>query len=287
MKNTIENDVLFFDAETTGLPEKGAQWETDFKYFPNIASLAWIFRGVEKHYIVYPDGWTIPQVTTDIHGITTEYALEHGVKIDIVLADFAEDILKAPFVAAHNIYFDSSVVKANVLKHIGRQFYDEMRFEDGLHKGKRIDTMMKTIKFVGALYANGRPGKFPKLEELHEKLFPGEKFEAHNSLEDCKALQRCLPELVNLGIITLALKEYPGEQTKAEPVSTPQNKIEFNQPPVEMPDMIVDDPNQATTKEQSIEAEKYFNEAIKEQPKTGLSATERKPNNPLLDIDEF
>jgi len=276
--NTI-NDILFFDAETTGLPEKGAQWESDFKYYPNIASLAWIFGGVEKHYIVYPDGWEIPLETTAIHGITTEYALEHGTKIDIVLADFAEDALKAPFVAAHNIYFDSSVVKANVLKHLGRQFYDEMRFEDGLYKGKRIDTMMKTIKFVGACYENGRPGKFPRLEELHEKLFPGEKFEAHNSLEDCKALQRCLPPLIELGIIQLALKEYGADN---KPVPKTQNKIDFNQPPVIIPGAEVEN-----VPEQKPAAQFKKRETLTGEPAKGLEATATKSSNPLLDSDEF
>ena len=58
-----------------------------------------------------------------------------------------------------------------------------------LHNGKRIDTMMKTIKFVGALYQNGKPGKFPKLEELFAKLFPGETFPAHDALQDVKSLR--------------------------------------------------------------------------------------------------
>ena len=76
--------------------------------------------------------------------------------------------------------------------------------------------MMKTIKFVGALYSNGRPGKYPKLEELYSKLFPGETFPAHDALEDIRALRCCVPELVNLGIIELAQKEYPAEQLKAQ-----------------------------------------------------------------------
>lgn len=282
MTNTIENDVLFFDTETTGLPEKGAQWETDFKYFPNIASLAWIFRGVEKHFIIYPDGWTIPQETTDIHGITTEYALEHGIKIDIVLAEFAEDILKASFIVAHNIYFDSSVVKANVLKHVGRQFYDEMRFEDGLYKGKRIDTMMKTIKFVQAKYPDGRAGKWPKLEELYDKLFPGETFDAHNSLSDCQALKRCLPELLNLGIIELVIKEYTGEQAATAPDPKVQNKIEFKQAPVIVPGANVESMQEQV--KEAIKPEKREVGNYEEQVK-GLAATERKPNR-LLDIDD-
>lgn len=93
--------------------------------------------------------------------------------------------------------------------------------------------MMKTIKFVGALYSNGRPGKYPKLEELYSKLFPGETFPAHDALEDIRALRRCVPELVNLGIIELAQKEYPAEQLKAqfEPEKPKGGRnIEFHDP---------------------------------------------------------
>lgn len=71
-----------------------------------------------------------------------------------VVDEFLADANAAPLVCAHNIYFDSSMLKANVLRYCGREYYDA-HVEDALHKGKRIDTMMKTIKFVGALYSNG------------------------------------------------------------------------------------------------------------------------------------
>ena len=108
------------------------------------------------------------------------------------------------------------MIKANIMRVCGKEYYDA-KAEDALHKGKRIDTMMKTIKFVGALYSNGKPGKFPRLEELFAKLFDGETFPAHNALEDVRALRRCLPELVNLGIIELVQKEYPEEQLTIKP----------------------------------------------------------------------
>jgi DNA polymerase-3 subunit alpha len=209
------NDVLIFDSETTGLPKKGEKWENDFMYFPDIVSLAWSFRGVDKNFIIKPNGWVIPDEAAAIHGITTEIAEKNGVDLEIVLDAFYLDAGKAPLICAHNIYFDSSMIKANTLKYMGRPYYNELA-EESLGKEKRIDTMMKTIKFVGALRENGTPGKFPKLEELYDKLFPGEKFDAHDSLEDVLALKRCLPELVNLGIIELKIKEYPAEQTKIE-----------------------------------------------------------------------
>ena len=83
------------------------------------------------------------------------------------------------------------------------------------------------------MYSNGRPGKYPKLEELYSKLFPGETFPAHDALEDIRALRRCVPELVNLGIIELAQKEYPAEQLKAqfEPEKPKGGRnIEFHDP---------------------------------------------------------
>lgn len=120
----------------------------------------------------------------------------------------------------HNIYFDTSIVKAMILRIMGREYYDA-KAEDALFKGKRIDTMMKTIKFVGALYADGRPGKYPKLEELYNKCFPGETFPAHDALEDVKACKRCIPVLVENGIIELKPKEYPAEQLKFNPEPEP------------------------------------------------------------------
>jgi len=227
------SDVCFFDAETTGIPAKGLKWESDFSQFPDIVQLSWKFGDIEKDYIIKPQGWDIPQEAAEIHGITTEIALEKGVPFSIVIDEFLTDAEKAPLISAHNIYFDTSMIKANVLHYCGKQYYDEM-CDRALDKSKRIDTMMKTIKFVGALHTNGRLGKFPTLVELHEKLFPGETFEAHNALADVKALSRCLPKLVELGIIELKVKEYPDEQSKQEKISftkreikKPEEKIEF------------------------------------------------------------
>lgn len=246
MKYT-ESDVLFFDVETTGLPPKGAKWETDFAQFPDIVQISWSIGDIEKDFIIKPEGWDIPAEAAEIHGITTEIALEKGTPFAIVIDEFLTDAEKAPLICAHNIYFDTSMIKSNVLHYCGKQYYDEM-CERQLDKSKRIDTMYKTIKFVGALYPNGRPGKFPKLEELHDKLFPGETFDAHNALEDIRALRRCLPELVKLELIELKVKEYPDEKTE-QPKSTKRvskkpeekpivgtNKIDFNDPePVTAP----------------------------------------------------
>ena len=67
---------------------------------------------------------------------------------------------------------------------------------------------MSTIKFVEAKYPSGRAGfKFPKLVELHEKLFGTGIEDAHTALGDVKTTARCFFALLERGLIDLTPKE--------------------------------------------------------------------------------
>ena len=192
---------LFFDTETTGLPLKGARYNTDFNSFPYIVQLSWFFDGHFNDFIIKPDGYEISGEVSKIHGITHEMAIEKGVNIGEVIPLFINDCMIADKIIGHNIYFDISIIKANILRSSNgvTQYYNEI-VEPALDKSKRVCTMLKTIKFVGAYFSDGKRGKFPTLEELYLKLF-NEDFPAHNSLEDVKATKRCYEELVKLEII--------------------------------------------------------------------------------------
>ena len=207
------DQILFFDTETTGLPPKDAKWETDYEQFPRICQLSWIYAGREENHIIRPDGWVIPQEATDVHGITNEYAQEHGEPFEFVWGEFIADCKQAKLICGHNVYFDISTIKSEIMR---RNAYDDV-IEQALHKGKRIDTMRPTMKWVDARMANGRL-KFPNLSELYSRCFPGETFQAHNAIEDVKAVARCLPVIVELGLVELKVKEYPEEQPN-NPVS--------------------------------------------------------------------
>lgn len=197
------NDILYFDTETTGLPPKGAQWDIEYESFPRICQLSWIFQGKENNYIIRPDGWVIPEEATAVHGITNEYAQEHGVALEFALSEFIRDCKDAKLICGHNIYFDISIVKSEYMR---RGAYNDV-IDAALYKGKRIDTMRPSMAFVDARFSNGRL-KFPKLEELYARCFPGETFPAHDAIEDVRAVVRCLPVLVRKGLIELAVKEY-------------------------------------------------------------------------------
>ena len=108
--------------------------------------------------------------------------------------------MEAEKIIAHNGYFDISITKANVWREIESDVFRATTIKS-FHKDKRIDTMMKTIKFCALPFPNGRGGfKWPKLEELYFKLF-NESFPAHNAKEDVLATERCYLELVKRGII--------------------------------------------------------------------------------------
>ena len=210
------DDVLFFDTETTGIPERSWNWDTDFEQYPHVVQIAWLHGCKVETHIIRPDGWEIPQETVDVHGITTEYALEHGEPFASVVDMFIQDCHDAGLICGHNIHFDTSIIKANILRELGREYYDANDVENALYKGKRIDTMRPTMKWVDARMANGRL-KFPNLSELYSRCFPGETFPAHDALEDVKAVAKCLPVILELGLVELKVKEYPDEQAKPTP----------------------------------------------------------------------
>ena len=220
---TIE-DVLFFDTETTGVPDKSFKWDSDFMEYPHVVQIAWMHGCKAEVHIIRPDGWEIPQEMVEIHGITTEYALEHGEPFASVVDKFIQDCHEAGLICGHNIHFDTAIVKANILRDLGREYYDANDVETALYKGKRIDTMRPTMKWVDARMSNGRL-KFPNLSELYSRCFPGESFPAHDALEDVKAVAKCLPVILELGLVELKVKEYPDEQAKPAPESTTAAQI--------------------------------------------------------------
>lgn len=210
-------DILFFDMETTGIPDKSAKWDADYIGYPHIVQIAWIYKGEKFNYIIRPEGWEIPEEATAVHGITTEYALEHGAPFAAVIDKFISDCREAGLICGHNIHFDTSIVKANILRELGRAYYDAENVEGALFKGKRIDTMRSSMKWVDARNTWGRL-KFPNLSELYSRCFPGEDFPAHDALEDTQAVARCLPVLVEKGLVELKVKDYPEEQAN-NPIS--------------------------------------------------------------------
>lgn len=194
---------LFLDIETTSLVPKEAQsnWETMYDKYPYIVQLAWkLFLPsvvIEKDYIIYQEGREIPASATAIHGITTEMANDPHTTYPLgkVLEELMYDGLQADKMIGFNIYFDSSIIKANAIRHFGIGSKEDTTMRVVLDKARRVDVMRKVQRFMD--------GKWQPLTALHFRLF-NEKYEgAHGAGADVGALVRCWDALISRGIITI------------------------------------------------------------------------------------
>lgn len=186
--------TIFFDTETTGLPPRNADPIRDFDKFPHIVQLSWIAPdGTENDYIIKPEGWIIPYNAERIHHISTYKAQEVGKPRREVLKAWRTDVVLADELCAHNIEFDINIILANYAREYGKEaaqnFYDVI-----IAHRAQVDTMKDNIDLVGATFKDGTPGKYPKLEELYSFLF-NETFNAHNAMDDVRALKRCYEAL--------------------------------------------------------------------------------------------
>jgi DNA polymerase III epsilon subunit-like protein len=192
--------MLFFDTETTGLPKNYKAPVKDVDNWPRLVQLAWLLATAEGTVIargddiVQPDGWTISDKAAGVHGITTERATAEGKPLKVVLADFVKLVLEPDvLLVAHNIDFDYKVVGAEFY----RLGYTELLAAYN-HK-RMICTMRASTDYVAIPSEWGY--KWPKLQELHRKLFAEDFKEAHNAAADIAATAKCFFKLVELNVI--------------------------------------------------------------------------------------
>lgn len=187
---------LFFDTETTGLPINWKAPVQDVNNWPRMVQIAWLLydasrnRIDEKDFVIKPEGFSIPDDATRVHGISTKYAMDKGQDLDFVLKLFAEQIETAGMLVAHNMSFDEKIVGAEFIR---------KNIPNKLFQTNRICTMKESTDYC---QIPGHYGyKWPKLSELHIELF-GEDFEeAHNAAVDINATAKCFWKMKELEII--------------------------------------------------------------------------------------
>jgi DNA polymerase-3 subunit epsilon len=201
--------LLFFDTETTGLPKNWKAPVTDLNNWPRMVQLAYLLfdsngnRISDGNYIVKPNGFTIPNDAFQVHGISNERASREGVSLESVLRDFQILIEQATFIVAHNIDFDEKVVGAEFLR---------CNMPNSLNSKGKICTMKSSIDFCAI---DGPYGyKWPKLSELHHKLFNTHFEEAHNAELDIAATAKCFWELTSRGVIVFQSENHETPKEK-------------------------------------------------------------------------
>jgi len=191
---------LVIDCETTGLPKDRNAPIRDVDNWPRVIQLAWALYDetqtvIEKTAcLIKPEGFIIPDDVQRIHHISTEQALSEGKDIAEVLRTLALAAAKAKVIVAHSLDFDVSVISAEYLR-------------SGLETpfgGKKQICTMTTRRIVEFCEIAGKRGfKWPKLSELHRKLFGSDFEEAHDAGADAAACARCFFALKDRGVITV------------------------------------------------------------------------------------
>lgn len=188
--------LLFFDTETTGLPKNWKAPITDSANWPRLVQIAWLVfkengdRIDSNNFIIKPEGFSIPVDAARVHGITNSIALDKGVELIKVLNLFNQDINKVNTIVAHNLSFDLNVIGAEMFR---------KKINTDINYKQSICTMEASTNYCKI---PGNYGfKWPKLSELHVKLFGIDFKEAHNASVDIEATTKCFWKLKELKII--------------------------------------------------------------------------------------
>jgi DNA polymerase III epsilon subunit-like protein len=113
--------IMTFDTETSGLLPRhrpGEPYPPDEAY-PYIMQISWIVFNVSTNeieetvneYIQIPKTVVISPESQKVHGITREVAEEKGKPIEQILAKFFISYMKCNCIVAHNLRFDSEMVR--------------------------------------------------------------------------------------------------------------------------------------------------------------------------------
>ncbi len=187
---------LFFDTETTGLPRNWKAPITDLNNWPRMIQIGWILSDKNGNridvgnHIIKPENFIIPDDASKIHGITTQKAIDEGVELIQILKQFNELVNEAEYLVAHNISFDEKIVGAEFLR---------KKIKTDFNRKNKICTMQSSTDYCRIPGPYGY--KWPRLSELHIKLF-GEDFEgAHDAFVDIEATERCFWEMKKIGLV--------------------------------------------------------------------------------------
>lgn len=171
------NTAIFFDTETTGLPDWKAPSESEAQ--PHIVQLAAHVLNLDSKKIIHsmdviikPDGWVIPEEVSTIHGITTEYALQVGIPekqaVEMFLALWGGRLR-----VAFNTTFDNRIIRVATKRFCSEEVINAW------HEGEYECAMIASRKVIG--------GKNPALEDAYKNFTGKELIDAHTAIADVNA----------------------------------------------------------------------------------------------------
>lgn len=192
--------ILFFDTETTGLPDK--RMPLDWEGQPHLVQLAAVLTeddGTERgsfSTIIEPSGWTIPEGAAKVHGITTELAAAAGMPIHPALYTFMQMRQRANVLVAHNIKFDAEIIKIAVARtDFSYPKPPPVTMFCTMESASPIIALPPTERMIAAGYTKNKP---PNLGECIRHFFNEELTGAHDALVDVRACARVYFHIIGM-----------------------------------------------------------------------------------------
>lgn len=194
---------LFYDTETTGLPDWAKPSEDPCQ--PRITQLCAELVDDETgevlaamHTLIKPDGWTIPPDLEALTGITTQRCEDFGVPMALVLPVFIQMHDCANHRVAHNESFDMRMIRIELFRdgatEVEADLWKKAPAFCTCNSAKPIVNLPPTPKMLAKGMNSPKP---PNLGEAYLH-FTGKKLEgAHNATIDvaaCKAVYFALRE---------------------------------------------------------------------------------------------
>jgi DNA polymerase-3 subunit alpha len=201
--------ILVFDVETTGLIPKikrGSTEKVPIESYPYIIQFSFaLYDLIESNmvmrcdsYIKIPESLEIPENITSLTGVTREICKEQGKCIVDVLAKFYDAYMIAEVVVAHNIDFDEKMIEIELQRNrteiLEKAPYCFTIFNSIYEKMKGVErycTMKSGMEICAVKKEDKVVKKWPRLNELHQKLFDEVPDGLHNSMVDVNACLRC------------------------------------------------------------------------------------------------
>lgn len=186
--------VLVFDTETTGLPEGRNPSILETEKWPYIVQISWIQYDTETQEYIISDhiidcGVDIPQESVNIHGISKKISERKGENLLEVMNKFDEVLIACDMVIGHNISFDKRVYMVEAIRNRRKQYFTR----NGVRKPEYC-TMKKSKEFCNIVKTSSKGEtylKYPRLSELHYKMFGFNPKGTHDSMADVLICLRC------------------------------------------------------------------------------------------------
>mgnify|MGYP002266703050 CR=1 FL=1 len=155
-----------------------------------------IVTTIKEIYILINPRMPIPYQSSEVHHIY-DIDVKNAPYIEDVIDDILHSVNTPDIIIWHNIEYDEGMIRL------------ELKRLDKLYKylpQQSMCTMKTTVDFC-SLQWNWKRFKYPKLWELHKKLFWEYFIWAHDALTDVKATLRCFLELKEKWVLEVEKKE--------------------------------------------------------------------------------